>query len=284
MMRALAPAKINLSLRVQSKDASGMHPIESLAQSLDRHDILTIGEADEDSLTVVGANLPTDGDNLVWKAIHAFRNVTGSRQPVGFELTKRIPTSAGLGGGSSDAAAALRLYTDLVGPTDADLDHVAAGVGADVVFCLHGGLRVMEGYGERLSARLTVADDYYVVVAVPPFLLGTPAVYGAWDQRGEPAGFVVEGSALPPSLRPHAPLINDLYPAAVSCEPLLDDWRAELVARWDRPVLLSGSGPALVSLFANESDAREGLTLVPSEARSAFVAAPTGYGTCRDDR
>lgn len=282
-LRALAPGKINLSLRVHSPDGTGMHPLESLAQSIDHGDILTISETDEDLLTIFGADLPTDGDNLVWKAVRALRDHSGRQQPVGFELTKRLAVAAGLGGGSSDAAAALILYKDLAGLTDVDLDTVAAGVGADVVFCLHGGLRWMRGYGERLSASLPPADDYHVAVAVPPFPLDTPRVYAAWDRLGEPEGYRVAGRSLPPSLRSHAPLINDLYPAAAACEPLLDDWRAELAAVWDRPVLLSGSGPALFSFFGDESEAEEGVSLVAHEARSAFVAAPIGCGVRRDD-
>ena len=283
-MRAIAPAKINLSLRVRSPEANGMHPMESLAQSIRRWDVLTMEESDEDSLHVIGADLPTGSDNLVWKAVNAVRRHVGRDDPVAMELTKRLPAAAGLGGGSSDAAAAIVLYANLIGVSREVLDEFELSVGADVPFCLVGGMRLMEGYGERLSEPLQVAEDYWVVVAVPPFELDTPGVYGAWDRLGEPQGFAVDGAAIPPSLRTYGPLVNDLYSAAVSREPTLDDWRSELADLWDRPVLLSGSGPSLFAFFADESEARAGLELVPQQARSAFAAPPIAYGARRDDQ
>ena len=136
----------------------------------------------------------------------------------------------------------------------------------------------MEGYGERLSGPLGHADDYWVVVAVPPFELDTPRVYQAWDRLGEPEGSAVTDSAVPPSLRSHGPMLNDLYPAAVHCEPALDDWRAEMETRWSRPVLLSGSGPSLFAFFADEVEAADGLAAVPGEARASFSTSPIEYG------
>ena len=283
-MRAIAPAKVNLSLRIRSKDASGLHPIVSLAQTIGWHDVLTLEDADEDSLVVHGAEIPTDGSNLVWKAVTALRAEAGTDRPAAFELTKRIPAAAGLGGGSSDAAAALRLYGRHVSVADSSLDSVAPSVGADVAFCLHGALRWVEGYGEKLSAPLDAADDYWVVVAVPPFELDTPGVYAAWDRLDEPQGPSISGTSLPPSLRSYGPLSNDLYPAAVAQNAALDDWRAELAMHWDRDILLSGSGPSLFGFFADEPEARGGLSLVPTEARSAFAAEPIGYGVLLDDQ
>ena len=276
-----APAKLNLSLRVRSPDASGMHPLVSLAQTVGWSDLLTMEESDQDELVIHGAELPEGGDNLVWKAVEALREASGARMPVSIELIKRIPAAAGLGGGSSDAAAALRLY-DEVAEATGDLDALAATIGADVTYCLHGGLRWMTGYGERLSEPLDSADDYRVVVVVPPFELPTPQVYGAWDRLGEPDGPPVSGSDLPPSLRVHEPLVNDLYPAARSLQPDLDDWRAELSASWDRQVLMSGSGPSLFSFFADEEESAEALSLVPAAARGAFSAAPIASGATLD--
>jgi 4-diphosphocytidyl-2-C-methyl-D-erythritol kinase len=283
-LRAVAPGKINLSLRLQSRDKEGMHPLVSLAQSIGRWDIVTMQEAEDDALEAVGADLPTGSGNLVWKAVEALRRETGREVPVEITLTKRLPTAAGLGGGSADAAAALRLYADIAGVGAEAIDKVAPGVGSDVPFCLVGGLRKMHGYGEGLSPSLEIADDYWVVVAVPPFELSTPRVYEAWDKIGEPDGLAVSGNSLPPSLRGHAPLVNDLYPAAVSLEPILDDWRSQLAESWDRPVLLSGSGPSLFAFFSDQAEAEGALSLVPQEARSAFAAPPIGYGARRDEQ
>ena len=88
----------------------------------------------------------------------------------------------------------------------------------------------------------------------------------------------MSGTAIPPGIRRHGPLVNDLYPAAVSIEPDLDDWRVELKSRWNRPVLMSGSGPSLYAFFRDTAEAGEGLDLVPEEARGAFVAVPKDRG------
>lgn len=285
MITAHAPAKLNLSLRIRPPDSTGMHPLQSLVSTVGWHDVLSMGEADEDRLDVIAADLPTDGDNLVWKAVQAIRSDgPGARPPVNITLTKRIPTAAGLGGGSSDAAAALLAYADLVGFARDRLAGLAEGIGADVPYLLEGGLRVIEGYGERLGSRRSATDDHRIVVAVPPFELSTPAVYRQWDRLSGPEGPALSRSAVPPSLRSDDPLVNDLYPAAVSLEPLVADWRAELADRWDRPVAMSGSGPSLFAFFTDDAEAAEALAVVPAEARGAFAAAPVGHGARLIDR
>ena len=276
--RATAPAKLNLSLQVRPKDASGLHPVRGLTQSIDWYDILTMEPADSDSLVVHGADLPSGDENLVWKAVAALRERTGDHRRAAFRLWKRIPVAAGLAGGSSDAAAALLLYGSLIGADRSRLDRPAASIGADVTFCLHGGLRWIRGYGELLGSLIEEGDGFWVVVAVPPFLLETRRIYETWDRLGGPAGPRAAGYDLPPGIRGHGPLSNDLYPAAVSAEPVLDDWRAELEDRWDRRVLMSGSGPALFGFFAHQAEAVEALALVPVEARSAFAAAAIDHG------
>lgn len=281
---AIAPAKINLSLAVFPADASGLHPVRGLTQSIAWHDILAMEESGADRLSVHGADLPTGEANLVWKAVSALRERSGNHRRVEMKLWKRIPVAAGLAGGSADAAAALILYADLIGTERALVDEAAARIGADVTFCLHGGRRWMAGYGERIGPAVDGEDRFLVVVAVPPFRLETPVVYRAWDRLGGPRGPRVSGSDLPPAIRAHGPLSNDLYPAAVAIQPLLDDWRAELSVRWERSVLLSGSGPALFGFFVDDQEAEEALALVPGEARSAFSAAPLGHGARITDR
>lgn len=287
-LRALAPAKLNLSLRVGERDDSGLHPVSGFFLSVDRCDFLKMRLGDRDRLRVIGApDLPTGEDNLVWAAVRAWREAAGANAPVKVEteLTKRIPAAAGLGGGSSDAAAALLAYRRLArsGPAaEPDLDEVAARVGSDVPFCLHGGLRYVSGYGERLGKPLPPPGDFTAAAAVPPPELAAARVYEAWDRLEEAGGKGLRAEAgrkdLPPSLREYGPLVNDLYPAAVRCAPELDDWRAELRARWERPVLMSGSGPALFGLFADREEAAEGLELIPAEARGAFIADPLARG------
>jgi len=232
-----------------------------------------------DALEIHGADLPEGEENLVWRAVAELRrDLQTDRPKVRFDLRKRIPVAAGLGGGSSDAAAAMILYAHLVGFDRSGLDALALDIGADVGFCLSGGFRWIGGYGEQLDKRLDIGDDFVLVVAVPPFPISTPRVYAAWDRLGEPRGPVYGGAYLPPVIRQYGPLSNDLYPAAVAMVPELDDWRSELANRWDRPVLMTGSGPSLYSFFSDQEEAADALLLVPTEARSAFIAEPISHG------
>ena len=293
-LRARAPAKLNLSLRVGERDGSGLHPVSGFFLTVDHCDLLYMRRGDRDRLRIIGGpHLPEGGDNLVWKAITALREAAGAGAPVEAELLKRIPSAAGLGGGSSDAAAVLLAYRRLTGaaadgPGEYDLDEVAGRVGADVPFCLHGGLRFVAGYGERLGPPLPLPGDFTATVAVPPVELPTARVYETWDGLADgggarPSGDAAQEKDLPPSLREYGPLGNDLYPAAARLAPEIDDWRAELRARWDRPVLMSGSGPALYGLFADREEAAAGLELVPEEARAAFSAAPAARGAAVEE-
>ncbi len=283
VLRALAPAKLNLFLKLGSRDSSGLHPVRSLQQSVGWHDILTMEESSADRLRIHGADLPSGEENLVWKAVAALRGRTGDLRRAEFVLWKRIPVAAGLAGGSSDAAAALLLYGGEAGMGLEELAGTGASVGADVPFCLYGGRRRVGGYGEHIGPPIEEGEGFWAAAAVPPFPLETARVYEAWDRMGEPEGPRVPGWALPPEIRGHAPLSNDLYPAAVRCEPDLDDWRAELEDRWDRPVLMSGSGPALYGLFSDRAEAQEALALAPPEARSAFAAPTVGIGVRVED-
>lgn len=273
-----AAAKVNLSLRVKGPDASGMHPLLSLVQSFDRCDRLSAVLADEDELEVGDVDLSAGRDNLVWRAVDALRTEIGDRRPISLVLSKRIPIAAGLAGGSADAAAALVAAALLLDVPRSTIMSLAAGVGADVPFCLQGGFAWMEGHGDRLTGIEQIPTDYALAVAVPPFALDTTAVYERWDRLGEPQGEAVDGKHLPPSLRTHGPLVNDLYPAALDLRPELGDWQAELVERWERPVMLSGSGPCLFAYFGDRVEATEAAGLGPTEARARFAASPVPFG------
>lgn len=249
-----APAKINLDLRVRARDGSGMHPLRSLAQTIDWLDTLLVEEDDEDALLVAGADLPTGGDNLIWQAVAALD--VDSRPRLFVELDKQIPVAAGLGGGSSDAAAMLAAVADMTGLGADRVREAAVAVGADVPFFLQGGTAWMEGYGEHLTA-LAALQGFAVAVAVAPFELATPHVYRRWDEMEGPIGSPLVGSSLPPALRAFDELRNDLTPAAISLRPELADWMRDLADRWSRPVLMSGSGPACFGFFVDLDEATE---------------------------
>lgn len=217
-----APAKLTLSLRVTGVRPDGYHELDAEMVALDLHDTLVIEPGT--GLTVepdlpAGARLgpvPTGPDNLVRKALAAVGRESRVR------LIKRVPPGAGLGGGSSDAAAVLRW----AGCTDLD---VAAGLGADVPFCVVGGRASVHGIGESV-APLPYEERRFVLL-LPPFGVNTAAVYRAWDELGPPVG------------ARHSPAgPNDLEVAALTVEPRLAEWRDLFAGVTGARPLLAGSG------------------------------------------
>jgi 4-diphosphocytidyl-2-C-methyl-D-erythritol kinase len=187
-VRVDAFAKLTLSLRVLGRRADGYHEIDGLVVSVtEPHDSLSIETASGTSLTVTGpfaGGVPVDERNLAWRAADA------SGRPLAIRLHKGIPHGAGLGGGSADAAAVLAAVDDTVGIDPVELDAVAATLGADVPFCLHGGAARMRGLGETLEPA--TVPPLAVVIVTPPFVCVTADVYAAWDALGGPAGRAVD--------------------------------------------------------------------------------------------
>ena len=275
MTMLTAYAKVNLSLRVAPLDHTGRHPLRSLAQSVGVADTLRLEAAEEDGFAVEPeGSVAADESNLAWRAIEAVR--AGARRPLSLHLEKGIPVAAGLGGGSADAAAALVAAGGMLGVGRDRLSALAPGLGSDVPFCLAGGRLWVEGYGEILSPA-EMSTDFTLAVAVPPFELSTAAVYSRWDEMDDPAGPAVTDRDLPPSLRDHGPLVNDLIAPAIDLRPELGDWKADLESLWGRAVLLTGSGPSLFAFFADLEEAGEAADAVGG-ARAAFAAAPVDRG------
>ena len=257
----LAPAKLTLSLRILGVRDDGFHELEALAISVSEpHDVVTLeNRADGVTLRVTGAveGVPEDEDNL---AVRAAR-VAG--RAVSIALHKEIPPGAGLGGGSSDAAAVLR---GLGG------DRFAAELGSDVPFCVRGGAAWMRGRGERLEP-ISVVGSLGVVIAAPPFGLRTPDVYRAWDELGGPrASRTVAAPA------PVAHLLdrlgNDLEPAAEHVEAGLVDFRRDVEAIVGAPALLAGSGSAYAVVLGGDEEARAGDAV--ARLRAAGIRAWSG--------
>lgn len=180
------PAKLNLRLAVTGRRADGFHELISLVAPISLVDEVTVQwvpEADDDRLEITGpVALVAEPDNLVLRAVRAYRSATGVPGSYHLRLEKRIPFGAGLGGGSSDAAGVLRALQTLWGePLAADaLARLAVGLGADVPFFLEDGPALMRGMGERLERVpewSTSLARWQVVVFQPPFPISTPWAY-----------------------------------------------------------------------------------------------------------
>lgn len=276
MLVSRANAKLNFSLMVRSRGADGYHPIFSVAQSVSWSDELSLAASDHDDLRVEG--MAHEEDNLAWLAVTAVRRAAGLSRPIALRLEKQVPVAAGLGGGSADAAAGLATAGRFFGLAPESLTELAEELGADVTFCLTGGLAQIEGRGELVTPLDPLADDYAVAIVVPPVELATAEVYGEWDRLDDPTGPLVPGSALPPSLRRFEPLRNDLEPAAHSLAPVVSEWQDELMSLWNRPVMMTGSGPALFGFFLDRDEAEAALQALPAGCRAFRVVEPVARG------
>jgi len=265
-----APAKVNLSLHVHPPASNGYHPVESLVQTIEWCDLLEVDGSEETTLTIEGADLDPD-DNLVTRAFEK-----AGVERVVLRLTKNIPVAAGLGGGSSDAAAALVAAVDHGNLDRETVSRVASELGADVALFLEGGTQIMAGFGEDLEVQQPLAG-FAVAVVVPRFSLLTADVYEKWDEMEGPQGDSVVPDDLPPALRDVMPVRNDLLPPALSLEPELGDFMADVRSAWDGPVLLTGSGSACFGFFASESEAADAALAIPlTRARAGIVLRDHG--------
>lgn len=257
-----AYAKINLALHVRSRGADGYHAIESLFAFAEEGDTLT--RADAPGLTIegeFGALLTGEGDNLVTRAARRFATTFGTPER-GFLLDKRLPIAAGIGGGSADAAAALRLLCRVEGvaPDDARVRTIAEGLGADVPACLVSRPVRGEGRGDQLSEVDGGALAGMALLLVNPRLpVPTGPVYAGWDRVDR--GALAQGTPLDVAKTAR----NDLYPPALAIQPRIADVVA-LLADQAGVVLarMSGSGATCFALFES---------LAARDAADAAIAA-----------
>ncbi|GLZ76600.1 4-diphosphocytidyl-2-C-methyl-D-erythritol kinase [Actinorhabdospora filicis] len=262
-----APAKINLHLGVGPLREDGYHDLTTVFESVALHDDLTAEPADDISLVIHGEgahDLPTDRRNLAVLAATELAAYTGTRAGARLTLTKRIPVAGGLAGGSTDAAAALiacnRLWN--TGLTTGELDKLAAALGSDVPFCLHGGTALGTGRGEQLTPVLTTGRRHWVI-AIADTELSTPVVYREVDRlRAAGHGHYHDDPApLLAALRVNDTdaiarhLHNDMQHAALSLRPQLTDTLEAGLAHGALAALVSGSGPTCVFLARTEEHA-----------------------------
>jgi 4-diphosphocytidyl-2-C-methyl-D-erythritol kinase len=268
-VEVLAPAKLNLFLEVLARRQDGYHEIESLMVTVDLYDTLTITGLTSGAIELEcdDPRLPTGPTNLVVRAAErlqaASRTIRGAR----IRLSKVIPMQAGLGGGSSDAAAtlaALDRVWDLGMPADR-LDAVAGELGSDVAFFLHAPAAICRGRGEQVEAFSLEHPLHFVLVA-PSLGLSTAEVYGHVrpPERPRPIGPVVDAAALGDVAALGQSLFNRLEPVALALRPELHRVR-DALADLDPPLdgsLMSGSGSAFFGLCRDLAAARHAADLL----------------------
>ena len=281
-----AAAKINLTLRVIGRRADGYHDLESLVAFADVADVLTLRPGADDRLEVSGPFAGKSGavtDNLVLKALGALRQRITGLKGGQFLLEKNVPVAAGLGGGSADAAAAVRLLARANGITfdDPRLLEAARSVGADVPVCLDPRPRIMRGVGELLSPPFELPELPAVLVN-PGVALATREVFARFTgghDEGELADVPREFDALIEFLTHHG---NDLTAAASACAPVVAEVLAALKKlAGARLVRMSGSGSSCFALFATQREAAAAAQRLAADhkewwARSTSLGAALG--------
>jgi 4-diphosphocytidyl-2-C-methyl-D-erythritol kinase len=261
-----SPAKVNLNLLVEAPRADGLHHLQSLVQTVGWLDQLDVEESEEDNLVIDGADLDPE-DNLVTRSLKAIR-ARGFVPPLDIRLDKQIPIGAGLGGGSSNAAATLLAATETGRMPRSVAEEVAPSIGADVPLFLTGGTILMTGIGDQVESQRPLTG-FAVAMAVPPFEISTVDVYRRWDEMEGPEGESIAPRLLPPGLREGMPIRNDLIPAAVGIEPALADFMADLRMQWGGPVLMTGSGSGCFGFFPDPEEAADAARSVENLCRAA---------------
>ncbi len=249
-----APAKINLFLKILGKRPDGYHDIYSLMQTISLYDTLVISETDR-GIELIGSTdvVPIDSSNIIWKAVDLLRRHVGFTQGIKVRLTKRVPVGAGLGGGSSDAAATLKGVTQLLGLglSRHELQRFGAALGSDVPFFFSAGSALISGRGEIVQ-EVAVISDYTVLLVVPDFAISTAEAYAQ-------VKIDLTNSLLKPTLNlegTHAELLtlfdqigNDFEGPVIKSHPAVSVCMGLLRESGARAVTLSGSGSAFFGLF-----------------------------------
>ncbi|MDX6601978.1 MAG: 4-diphosphocytidyl-2-C-methyl-D-erythritol kinase [Solirubrobacterales bacterium] len=281
-MQIHAPAKLNLCLYLGARRDDGLHDLCSLFEPLALADRIEVAEAERDEVLCPGV----DGENLASRALAALRERDWQHAPLRIEIEKHIPVAAGLGGGSADAAAVLRLAAGEV----ADLEQIAITLGADVPSQLIPALALVRGAGERVE-RLPRPVSHAVVLLPGGGGLGTAAVFAEADRLGlgrgadELAGLAerlraAAGAGGSPLAYPGL-LVNDLEPAARSLRPDIGEALDALRAAGAPHALLTGSGPTAFGLFESLKAAREAAAALD---RDDAIVCEAGYGRGANER
>jgi len=270
-------AKINLALAVRGRRPDGYHDIETVFQTISLSDELDFRPSSEISLTCEGLPDVAERDNIVWKAASLLAERIGERRGAAIVLRKKIPSGAGLGGGSADAAAALlglrRFWNSDV--SDADLHAIAAELGSDVPFFLMGGAALGKGRGEILTALPDFQPEHLVVI-FPGISVSTASAYralnlgltsGGSDPRIQTfLGLAKNGSSW------QAGIFNDFETAILPAYPEIAEAKNFLEQQGATATLLSGSGSSVFGFFFDEESARAAAVAVNRVNWRAFPA------------
>lgn len=277
-----AYAKINLGLDVLRKRPDGYHEVKMIMQSISLADTLELKKLPEETIRLINGaeqdnpEVPMDKTNLIYRAIDLIKQKYAISEGIEATLTKRIPVAAGMAGGSTDAAAALKGMNQLfaLGLSEQELCELGVTLGADIPYCIMGGTALSEGIGERLTP-LPPMPDCWILIAKPPISVSTGFVYGNLKANELTVHPDIDGMI-------EAIKHNDLHGITSRLENVLETVtipaHPEIAVIKDKMLdygamqaLMSGSGPTVFGIFAEEEQAAEAGTAIQKEGLSGQV-------------
>lgn len=282
MIRLKAYAKINIGLDVIRKREDNYHEVRMIMQTIDLYDKLVMKEIKDDKI-VIKTNLsylPTNENNLVYKAVRLIKNQFHINSGVLIHLEKHIPVAAGMAGGSADCAAALKGMNKLfrLGLSEKELMEIGVSLGADVPYCIMGGTALSEGIGEILTP-LSPMPMCHVLIVKPSMHISTKFVYENLNIQGLKSHPDIDGiitSIQQNDLHGIASrLENVLETVTIASYPVLGEIKKAIVQKGGLGALMSGSGPAIFGLFDNPFAARDARKAIRHMNRSCRVHVVT---------
>ncbi len=286
-----ANAKINLYLDVISRRENGYHDLYTVMQTISLCDLVSVdfrpSEHTSIRLRASGNDrMPTDCRNLAWRAAELFLQATDRRGEVEISIEKHIPMAAGLAGGSTDAAAVLRVLNKLCGSPLAvwQLCELGARLGADVPFCIVGGCAIAEGIGERLTPH-AILPDCTLVVACMGEGVSTPWGYGELDRihdnfgmprstkQGEKLATLLQNGAKAEEICAH--FYNIFECIVPSVQPYVNRIKQTMREHGAIGTMMSGSGPSVFGVFASQEAASAACNELKAAGADAFVCHAT---------
>ena len=272
-----APAKINLALDVLSKRSDNYHDVAMIMQTIALYDTISVRSGNEGiKLTSDSTEIPVDETNIAYKAAHYLSTKYNVKKGAHIRIEKRIPVSAGLAGGSADAAAVLKLLNKVweLKLTKAELMDAGKKLGADVPFCIQGGTCLAEGVGEKLTVIKSM-PDCYILLAKPNVAVSTRAVY-----EGLRLNKIEERPNIPAILKAIQDqdllgicnnMGNVLETVTTKLHPIIVELKQKLIENGAIGSMMSGSGPTVFGIFGDMAAAQGAYDNIKTLVNEIFV-------------
>ncbi|NLM42487.1 MAG: 4-(cytidine 5'-diphospho)-2-C-methyl-D-erythritol kinase [Clostridiales bacterium] len=276
-----APAKINLAIDVLRKRSDGFHEVKMIMQSIALFDIISLRPVLDGRIVVTSNSkeIPIDSNNIAYKTAAYLKHRYNVKAGVEIYIEKNIPVSAGLAGGSTDAAAVLKLLDKAwkLKLSKSELLDIAKKLGSDIPFCITGGTALAEGIGEKLTT-IKPMPECFILLAKPDIEISTKEVYEAIDQENitkrPDIDAIIEAIEAQDLATMGKELCNVLEYVTIKKCPIISDIKDKLIEYGALGSVMSGSGPTVLGIFQDQSLAYEAYDHIKSMVNEIFVVKP----------